>query len=218
MIYNDLISLSEPSLPVGTKHTITSSQNWKCPATGLWEIELHGGGGGGGGGGGDNGAGVSGHGGGGGGGSGAIVELSLTRGVNYAITIGAGGLGGALADRINQPGDVGADGEASSFGQLFSVDGGNGGGGGGAPSGQGGFGAAGHGNIATSGGAGTNSGGSGNGAAGGNGGTGNINNRSQTYGDGGAGGRSSPTWSSPYPGSDGDPGQPGACILTYLGK
>lgn len=37
----------EPTVPVGTTYTITESSEWVCPASGNWQIELHGGGGGG---------------------------------------------------------------------------------------------------------------------------------------------------------------------------
>ena len=39
------ISEPEPTVPVGTTYTITESGKWTVPATGQWQVELHGGGG-----------------------------------------------------------------------------------------------------------------------------------------------------------------------------
>ena len=99
-----------PTFPVGTVIVLDTvgSGSWDCPASGQWEIEVHGGGGGGG---------YSfseymgGFTGGGGGGSGSQTTVNLIKGEKYDYTIGAGG----------QPGN---DGKRTSFSSLFSVSGG----------------------------------------------------------------------------------------------
>lgn len=190
MIHNNPMAYSEPPLPVGTSYTITSSRTWTCPATGQWQIELHGGGGGG-----------SGpepqvsNPGAGGGGSGDMQTFHIAKEAQLSITIGQGGNGG----RSNWDGSTG--GTSSITGAIqYSCQGGNGGEAG-YPFGTGGTG---QGNLATDGSAGSVWGG------GGAGGEGNRSNRNQVYGDGGAGSEGG------Y--ADGSAGQPGAAILTYLGK
>lgn len=189
MIHNNPMAYSEPPLPVGTTYTLTSDSIWECPATGQWQIELHGGGGGGGGG--------YYAAGGGGGGSGELYTVRITSGAVLGILIGIGGVSGGTT------GD-GEDGTATDiFGELtLSCEGGTGGRRGlqGTP-GQGG---AASGSLATPGGDGDQH------RNPGAGGYGNRSNRSQKYGNGGDGGG--------YSNSKGAAGQPGAAILTYLGK
>lgn len=197
----------EPAVPVGTTWTITSSQSWEVPATGNYQVELHGGGGGG------RGGGWLGYvseetsydyrtfSGGGGGGSGQLQMVALTRSDVIAITIGNGGSASTVNN--NAYGNA-SNGEASSFGTHFSVNGGGAGSvGGGSAAG----------NIAT------------NGASGeivyngisynyGVGGYGYSSKPSQTYGNGGNGGQGDMRSVNC---KNGSPGQPGACIITYLG-
>lgn len=189
MIHNNPMAYIEPPLPVGKSYTITSSGTWTCPATGHWQIELHGGGGGGGGG--------AYTGGGGGGGSGELYTARIPSGALLIISIGSGGVsGGSTGD--------GGDGTPTNIsgGLTLSCEGGKGGrrglygtpGQGGAPSGS----------LATSGGDGDQY------RNPGAGGYGDRSNRSQKYGNGGDGGG--------YSNSKGAAGQPGVAILTYLGK
>lgn len=189
MLYNDPLTYAEPPLPVGTSYTITSSGTWTCPATGQWQIELHGGGGGGGGG--------AYTGGGGGGGSGELYTVRITSGALLVISLGRGGVSGGTT------GD-GGDGTPTNIsgGLTLSCEGGTGGRRGlyGTP-GQGG---AASGSLATPGGNGDQY------RNPGAGGYGNRNNRKQNYGNGGSGGG--------HDNSRGSAGQPGAAILTYLGK
>lgn len=184
--------------PVGTTWTITESGTWEAPATGKYQVELHGGGGGAAGG---TNAYVSGGqyyawSGGAGGGSGEVFETVLTKGQQIAASIGLGGAGGAS-------GANGRAGGTTAFASL-SV---NGGGPGTAPQIVGGVvstnpqGGTASGSIAT------------NGQDGyvytsPTGGYGNKNKTSQSYGNGGGG----------APNGAGGAGQPGAVILTYLGK
>lgn len=197
----------EPSIPVGTTWTITSSQSWEVPASGNYQVELHGGGGGG------RTGGWLGYtspetsyeyrtfSGGGGGGSGQLQMVALRWGESVAITIGAGGTGSWYeGTSVVSP----SNGGASSFGAHFSVNGGGAGSiGGGSAAG----------NIATA------------GTSGeivysgiaynyGTGGYGYASKPSQTYGNGGNGGQGDMYTSNC---SRGSPGQPGACIITYLG-
>lgn len=203
MIHNNPMAYSEPPLPVGTSYTITSSGTWTCPATGQWQIELHGGGGGGGGGYlssrippayGYNGA--------GGGGSGFLQTISMRVNDIYDIVIGTGGSRGTNgfgtpAVSSTNGGNGGATSIISPTGTEITCNGGIGGRA--ATSSAPGSGGAASGNIATSGGSPTLIGG----------GLGNIDKPEQTYGNGGVGGsgNTQPT-----------AGQPGAAILTYLGK
>lgn len=84
-------------------------------------------GGGGGGGGGFAGSGQSLGGGGGGGGQVSDATVAVTPSVAYAVTVGAGGAGGAFINVFGQDG-VGAAGGTSSFGALVTAIGGGGGG------------------------------------------------------------------------------------------
>lgn len=84
-------------------------------------------GGGGGGGGGFAGSGQSLGGGGGGGGQVSDATVAVTPSVAYAVTVGAGGLGGAFINVFGQDG-AGAAGGTSSFGALVTAIGGGGGG------------------------------------------------------------------------------------------
>lgn len=186
-----------PTFPVGTVIVLDTvgSGSWECPASGSWNLEIHGGGGGGG---------YSfanymgGFTGGGGGGSGSQTTVNLIKGGKYDYTIGAGG----------QPGN---DGQRTSFSSLFSVSGG-GGGYYGDPPYSGGNGGGASGELATAG---------GDGRAfpefpipGGVGGYGNKNKPSQSYGNGGNGATLN---SELYSQVAGSPGNNGAIILTYLG-
>lgn len=191
MIHNDPLTYAEPPLPVGTTYTITSSGTWECPATGQWQAELHGGGGGGGG------AhptstpwGVSFKRGGGGGGSGLLQTIRISANYPCSIVIGLGGAGGEQQHTGETGGSTSIVYAAST--QLIC----NGGSGGepGAINGDGDGGAS-SGNIASDGDRRV-------------GGYGNADKPEQPYGNGGGGG----------PMTNGDDGQPGAAILTYLGK
>lgn len=193
-----------PTLPVGTVIVLDTvgHGSWECPASGQWEIEAHGGGGGGG-------TGsrwfMGAFTGGGGGGSGAQTTAYLTRGIMLNYTIGAGGLGGADGGSTSLEPTISSD--------LFFVDGGKCGTPGTPPM-SGGAGGAASGTLATSG---------GDGIAfpegvvkGGAGGKGNKNNTAQTYGNGGSGA----DINADGPGEltvEGNPGEDGAIILTYLG-
>lgn len=191
MIHNNPMAYSEPPLPVGTSYTITSSGTWTCPATGQWQIELHGGGGGGGGADPYNTPwGPSFHRGGGGGGSGLLQTIEIRANYPCSITIGLGGDGGPQ----NNSGEAGGSTSIIYAASTQLVCSGGLGGEAGRPTGDGRGGAA-SGNIASDGNRRT-------------GGYGNANKPEQTYGNGGAGAST----------TDGDAGQPGAAILTYLGK
>ena len=191
MIHNNPMAYSEPPLPVGTSYTITSSGTWICPATGQWQIELHGGGGGGGRAHSYNTPwGSSFYPGGGGGGSGLLQIIEIRANYPCSITIGLGGDGGRRGNPSEAGGSTSIIYAASS--QLVCSGGLEGGDG--SINGEGHGGAA-SGNIASDG-------------DGRTGGYGNANKPAQTYGNGGAGG-------SLYEGSN---GQRGAAILTYLGK
>ena len=189
-----------PLLPIGTQWTYTSNTTFTVPATGEYQIELHGGGGGGG---------AGGHvyhvagrpqynggRGGNGGGSGGITTLELTAGEQVAITIGKGGAGGEV--RLFTSVDA-QDGTSSSFGSYFTVAGGGAGEQGQVRVEDGADGES-QGNIAS-------------------GSDGNSNNTTQTYGDGGsggAGGRIGGASQVSLP-KDGHAGEDGACIITFLG-
>lgn len=209
---------TEPgSLPVGTMWLFTSNGSFEAPEDGQYQIEMHGGGGGGA-------YYVWGwqdeyeetHGavpGGGGGGSGEIKTITLAKGDVNAITIGAGGAAGISY------GSSGGAGGTTKFGSL-SVEGGKG-----ATLGyitydyiRNSAGGAASGSIATAGGTGV-------GAwdkatyTGGAGGLGNSANAAQPYGNGGAGTSAKYNYASSVNASVvAQPGQPGAVIITYLGK
>lgn len=193
-----------PTFPVGTVIVLDTVGfgSWECPASGQWEIEVHGGGGGGG-------TGYSQHmgafTGGGGGGSGAQTTAYLTRGIILNYTIGVGGQSGADGGSTSLEPTISSD--------LFFVEGGKRGGPGNPPR-SGGAGGAAFGTLATNG---------RDGLAfpegvvkGGAGGKGNKNNTAQTYGNGGSG-------ADIFAGGwddltvEGNPGEDGAIILTYLG-
>lgn len=167
------------NVPVGTTWLFEENGTFTVPVDGNYQIEIHGGGGG---------AAFASPCSAGGGGSGESIELALTEGDAWDITIGAGGT-------RKQGNGTGGTGGTSYFGS-FAQPGGAGGyvyaayttASGGNPSGS----------IASAG-----VGGSGTGA---NGGQGNTNNTAQTYGDGGS-----------VVNSTAQNGQPGAVIITYLG-
>lgn len=101
------------------------SGTWICPATGTWEIEIHGGGGGGGGavrGGGNTWAQLSA----GGSGSGEKYTSTYTAGQSVGYTIGAGGKAGTTETDSQKPTD-GENGGKTTFG-TYSINGGGGGG------------------------------------------------------------------------------------------
>ena len=195
-----------PILPIGYQEIIDSVgiNTWLCPATGTWNLELHGGGGAGG-------YGTAkeqfwpGDGGGGGGGSGEQTELELSAGVYYEITIGAGGKQTTEATTAG-PGDFSYFKRSTST--LLSVSGGRGGvcggniGNGGIKSGS----------LATKGEDGKRA--EFYPGTGGAGGYGNSSKPNQLYGNGGKGGDGSEVANKKIPGED---GQSGAAILTYLG-
>lgn len=193
-----------PTFPVGTVIVLDTVGfgSWECPASGQWEIEVHGGGGGGG----------TGYRwymgaftGGGGGGSGEQTTAYLIRGEMLNYTIGVGG----LSDADGEPTSL----EPTISSDLIFVEGGKRGGPG-TPPRSGGAGGAAFGTLATNG---------GDGRAfpegvvsGGSGGKGNKNNTAQTFGDGGNGANID----AEAPGQstvEGNPGKDGAIILTYLG-
>lgn len=215
-----------------TSWTYTSNDTFTVPKTGTYTIEMHGGGGGGGGGAlayshdiDDLGYSIAG--GGGGGGSGETYTTTLTAGTSYAITIGAGGTGGAKA-YITATGSTGkasagSDGGTTSFGSLYSVSGGKGGTGGtvelksskGFATSMRGYGGAASGSLASAGSDGeysyqivsykTVKGGAG----------GNSGDTSGTYGAGGKGGGAAGLDSS-NSASAGSDGQPGAIIIKFI--
>ena len=164
-----------PSLapPVGTTWLYEEDGTFDVPATGNYEIELHGGGAGGA---------VAPNYWCGGGGSGQLQEVYLQKGEVVPITIGSGSSGPSSY--------TGLAGNPSQFGEYVQVDGG-----GRAGQAYGGGGAA-SGNIATNG-TSTYSSSSVNDSLGG---LGNKNKPDQLYGNGAY-----------------NSGQPGACIITFLG-
>ena len=189
---------------VGTIWTITESGTWTVPATGTYDLELHGGGGGGGAG--DvtwtDGVVSALKGGGGGGGSGEVFTgVTLTGGDVINVVIGAGGARGTSSASAKSGG-------ATTFGS-YTVAGGRGGG---ATSGG-----AARGSIAEAGTAGKTINASTGTATGGSGGDGNTNNVSQNYGDGGSGGRKSSTDGTEASGVLGSNGKNGAVLITYKG-
>lgn len=98
---------------------------WICPATGTWEIEIHGGGGGGGGaviGGGNAYAKLSA----GGSGSGEKYTSTYTAGQSVGYTVGTGGKAGKSETGSQDPTD-GENGGRTTFG-TYSINGGGGGG------------------------------------------------------------------------------------------
>ena len=189
-------------LAVGTSWTYGTSTTFTAPVTGKYQVELHGGGGGGGCGGDYDKVGneyLTGGTGGAGGGSGEIITVELSANEQVFITIGSGGAGGTYGG-WSGGGTSSQAGTPSSFGSYLTVNGGGGGGQGGE---GGGTGAAGtqQGSLAS-------------------GSQGNKNNPSQQYGDGGAGGSGgSVAWGSlaHTPPGGGAAGQPGACIITFMG-
>lgn len=204
MIFHDTTLFSEPPLPVGTTYTITTNQTWTCPATGQWQVELHGGGGGGS-------AGViSGYSftaGGGGGGSGEMYTIGLSRGQNYDVTIGMGGSVGQYSGSNRDA--IGGTGGTTVFGPVSCPGGAGGTGGVRSPTGNvsDGIGGAASGSLAER-------GGNGNGNVNAAGGAGNKNNPQQLYGTGGQGNRLGSTAAD----AAATAGHDGAVILTYLGK
>lgn len=118
-------SVTASYITAGYKVTLTATQGtWTCPASGSWQIEIHGGGGGGGGSYSTSGAphcflGA------GGGGSGSLYTSSYTRNQTISYTIGRGGAAG-VNDINDDQGTDGSDGQPTTFG-TFSVDGGEGG-------------------------------------------------------------------------------------------
>ena len=198
-----------PPVEVGTIWLFTENGTFTVPANGKYRVEMHGGGGGG----------ASSqlytvttdgyyhiyiHGP-GGGGSGEIYEVTYTKNTEIPITIGAGGSGGPKLAGSSGNGSDGGSGGTTSCGNL-SIAGGRGGSfnnslTGGAASGS----------LATAGANGISNVSQNDNP--GVGGQGNKNNTAQTYGDGGnAGGFR-------YGESQtGSAGQPGAVIITYLGK
>lgn len=101
------------------------SGTWVCPATGTWEVEIHGGGGGGGGavrGGGNTWALLSAA----GSGSGEKYTATYTIGQSIDYTIGAGGKAGTT-ETGSQDSTGGKNGEKTTFGS-YSISGGGGGG------------------------------------------------------------------------------------------
>lgn len=219
------VSVAVQLVAVGDIWTLTSTSGaWTVPATGKYDIELHGGGGGGGGGGhyyysGKIIALISG---GGGGGSGQkYSNVTLTAGTSISYSVGSGGSGGTgssggSSDRT--AGTAGNAGGTTTFG-TYSVAGGSKGGyaisnlsaaNGGSASGS--LGAAGSAGTKSS-----NYPAGGTSVSGGAGGQGNSSNTAQTYGDGGAGGGASSTSETAGAGSRGSSGNRGAIIITYKG-
>ena len=111
-----------PTFPVGSQVVIDTvgTGTWVCPASGQWEIEVHGGGGGG----------ASSHGttqgGMAGGGSGAIFILNLSANASYDYRIGKKGVGGNYGGtgRYSSFADVMvAGGKGKSRGEITSGEG-----------------------------------------------------------------------------------------------
>lgn len=194
-----------PTFPVGSVIVLDTvgPGSWECPASGQWEIEIHGGGGGGGYG--QRGSSAGGVSGGGGGGSGKQVTMLLEKGTKYSYTIGFGGPAGT---RETQP----SAGAATRITGIASVDGGYPGGN--SETSTGGSAGRGVGELSTYGGRGTKSFDSSSLAEGGAGGYGNKNKPTQRYGNGGKGGDGARVFG---PVTEGQPGEDGAIILTYLG-
>lgn len=194
-------------LAVGTSWTYGSNATFTAPVAGQYQVELHGGGGGGGCGGDYDEIGndyYSGYAGGAGGGSGEIKTVTLRANEQVQITIGAGGAGGTYGG-IFGGGTSSQSGTPSSFGSYLTVNGGGGGGKGD----DGGF------DIML--GPGTTGTSYGSLASGSQG---NKNNTSQQYGDGGSGGSGGSMNKGSMqhtPPGGGQNGQPGACIITFLG-
>lgn len=115
MILHDQSLLpTAPSVPVGTTWTITEDTTWEVPATGSYQIEMHGGGGGG-----AQSADTLAS----GGGSGEIYEQSLIKGSMIAVTIGVGGEAGPESAYGNNSGKKGG---TTTFGTLSLPGGGRG--------------------------------------------------------------------------------------------
>lgn len=180
--------------PVGTTWLYTENGTFTVPATGSYQIEMHGGGGGGGGG--TQYVHMGAYFGSGGGGSGTVLTLSLNKNDSCSITIGAGGAGGS-------PGYEGGAGNGSQGGTTtfgdYSIAGGHAGKGAGMHNAL--VAGSSSGNLATAGKCYDE-----DGAV--DGGYGNKNNTAQTYGNGGAGG---------YNLNKGSDGKPGAVIITFMG-
>lgn len=104
----------EETLPIGTTYTITQSGTWECPATGTWQVELHGGGGGAARATGNRNYSIS------GGGSGELYTSTYKKGASISVTIGAGG-SGATSSYVA----TATDGGTTKFGDL-SISGGGG--------------------------------------------------------------------------------------------
>lgn len=154
-----------PLIPIGYQVILDTvgSGEWVCPASGDWEIEVHGGGG--------SGCGSNSYypySGGAGGGSGELYTRTIKSGQVLRYTIGAG------ANNYETAGD------STSF-SIVSVPGSSGGIDGGGPGYGGGSGGGGSGSIATSGGSSYAP------YSVPRGGYGNKNNTSQSYGNGGDG-------------------------------
>ena len=124
------VIVNRTNIALTTTQTFTANGTWNCPAgiTSVFVLVYGGGGGGGGGGYSSTSTGRGSGGGGGGGGYMKAQTLSVTPGTAYAITVGAGGAGGAVGTGYDHNG--GKSGGASSFGTLLSANGGSGGGGG----------------------------------------------------------------------------------------
>ena len=182
-----------PPIDIGTTWLYEEDGSFKVPVTGTYQVEMHGGGGGGGGGTG----GSSRLPGGAGGGSGNLFTVELTKGDVIPVTIGAGGKGGEYAGSSTHTNIDGETGGTTIFGDYSLA-----GGGGGLCGDTDSPGAA-SGNIAQKG----NTVGVYESYA--IGGDGNKNNPDQTYGDGGNGAQAYEA---------GEAGQPGAVIVTFMGK
>lgn len=113
-----LAKLASDAKNLSNKAAFTVSGSWTCP-TGVTQVVVELMGGGGGGGGGRNGGTAAG-GGGGAGSTPATRVITVVPATIYTITIGAGGVGGAVNSS-------GADGGTSSFGSLAFMQGGFGG-------------------------------------------------------------------------------------------
>ena len=132
---NGIAKLIYNSSPLNASNIFTENGTFVVPETGTYTIELHGGGGGGGGGlrwrytsdgnytyqiggvGGNSGS--------------KYTNVRLTAGQTYAIIVGTGGAGGSSTSYSEWSGMSNTDGEngtKSSFGNLYTVEGGGGGG------------------------------------------------------------------------------------------
>lgn len=132
---NGVAKLAYNSSPLNASNIFTEDGTFVVPATGKYTIELHGGGGGGGGGFRwrltSDGSYTYQTGGAGGNSGSKYTNVQLTAGQVYTITVGKGGAGGSSdssSSYSSMSASKGENGTKSSFGNLYTVEGGDGGG------------------------------------------------------------------------------------------